>query len=90
MRQGGMKPKSHTSGVYWVRAGSKSGGGGGKKEKTKHQVGIDIDGDGVADVFGEVVENSTAPQEKPQVSENVWAFIIAVIACVCITFAFGF
>ena len=27
MRQGGMKPKSHSSGVYWVRANANSGGG---------------------------------------------------------------
>lgn len=25
MRQGGMKPKSHTSGTYWVRAQAKTG-----------------------------------------------------------------
>ena len=27
MRQGGMKPKSHSSGVYWVRANANTGGG---------------------------------------------------------------
>jgi hypothetical protein len=26
MRQGGLKPKSHSSGVYWVRANAQSGG----------------------------------------------------------------
>ena len=56
MRQGGMKPKSHSSGVYWVRAGSKGGGKKGKQSKTKHQVGIDTDGDGIADTYGEIVE----------------------------------
>jgi len=25
MRQGGMKPKSHKSGVYWMRASAQSG-----------------------------------------------------------------
>jgi len=25
MRQGGMKPKSHSSGVYWVRANANNG-----------------------------------------------------------------
>ena len=25
MRQGGMKPKSHSSGTYWVRANANSG-----------------------------------------------------------------
>ena len=29
MRQAGLKPKSHSSGVYWTRANAKSGGGGG-------------------------------------------------------------
>ena len=28
MRQAGLKPKSHSSGVYWVRANAKNGGGG--------------------------------------------------------------
>lgn len=32
MRQGGMKPKSHSSGVYWVRANANSGGGKSKEE----------------------------------------------------------
>ena len=27
MRQAGMKPKSHSSGTYWVRANAKNGGG---------------------------------------------------------------
>ena len=26
MRQGGMKPKNHSSGVYWVRANANTGG----------------------------------------------------------------
>ena len=26
MRQGGLKPKSHSSGVYWTRANSNTGG----------------------------------------------------------------
>jgi len=32
MRQGGMKPKGHNSGTYWVRANAKQGKG---KEKEK-------------------------------------------------------
>jgi len=32
MRQAGLKPKSHSSGVYWTRASAKSGKG---KEKKK-------------------------------------------------------
>jgi len=31
MRQGGMKPKGHNSGTYWVRANDKTG-----ENKTKH------------------------------------------------------
>ena len=50
MRQGGMKPKSHASGTYWVRANANN------KRKSKHKVGeneethlpnfLDRDGDG--------------------------------------------
>ena len=32
MRQGGMKPKSHSSGVYWVRANA---GGGSSSNKVE-------------------------------------------------------
>ena len=28
MRQAGLKPKSHSSGVYWIRANSSPNGGG--------------------------------------------------------------
>ena len=28
MRQAGLKPKAHSSGVYWVRANAKNGGNG--------------------------------------------------------------
>lgn len=84
MRQGGMKPKSHSSGVYWVRAGSKGGGKKGKQSKTKHQVGIDTDGDGIADTYGEIVETS-APTEMPRISGDVWAFVVAIIFCIVFT-----
>jgi hypothetical protein len=49
MRQGGFKPKSHSSGTYWVRADAKTGG------KGKHGKDIegDIDGDGVVDIWDE-------------------------------------
>jgi len=48
MRQAGFKPKSHSSGTYWVRANAKNGEG-----KTKHGDDIegDVDGDGVVDVW---------------------------------------
>lgn len=32
MRQAGLKPKSHSSGVYWTRANAKSGGGKAKRK----------------------------------------------------------
>jgi|ETNvirnome_2_300_1030623.scaffolds.fasta_scaffold131539_1 hypothetical protein len=84
MRQGGMKPKGHNSGVYWVRAGAKSGGGRKKKTKTKHKIGIDTDGDGVADTFGDIVESSHPPS-RPRISGDVMAFVVAVIVCALIT-----
>lgn len=54
MRQGGMKPKSHSSGNYWVRANAKKG----NNKKTKKSLNqenenklelpkfLDPDGDG--------------------------------------------
>ena len=51
MRQGGMKPKSHSSGVYWVRANAQTGG---RKKKTKQKVGVDTDGDGKIDTYVDV------------------------------------
>ena len=35
MRQGGMKPKGHSSGTYWVRANANSGG---KKKKNTEEI----------------------------------------------------
>ena len=57
MRQGGMKPKGHNSGVYWVRANAKQGGGKTKKTlgETDHDEDIgflDSNGDGQPDLFG--------------------------------------
>jgi len=43
MRQGGMKPKSHSSGVYWVRANARNGGG----KKTEAHDPNDFNNDGV-------------------------------------------
>ena len=42
MRQAGMKPKSHSSGTYWVRANARNGKGTEKDTDLKW----DIDGDG--------------------------------------------
>jgi hypothetical protein len=40
MRQGGLKPKSHSSGVYWVRANANTGGGGSKADVGSGSVGV--------------------------------------------------
>lgn len=58
MRQGGMKPKGHSNGNYWVRAHS----GGNRKRKPKSEtkpeqeinpdIAYDSDGDGKADLTG--------------------------------------
>ena len=45
MRQGGFKPKSHSSGTYWVRANAKNGGG----SKTQEKLEGDVNGDGIVD-----------------------------------------
>ena len=60
MRQAGMKPKSHSSGTYWVRANANTGGG---KTEKKEYVAWDFDGDGkftLWDVVGWVVVWSCA------------------------------
>ena len=44
MRQGGFKPKSHSSGTYWVRANAKNGG-----SKTQEKLEGDVNGDGIVD-----------------------------------------
>ncbi len=45
MRQAGMKPKSHSSGTYWVRANAKNGKGKSAEEEYTN-LKWDIDGDG--------------------------------------------
>lgn len=52
MRQAGLKPKSHSSGVYWVRANANTGGGG---KKTKEHDPNDFDGDGVVSKWERLV-----------------------------------
>ena len=66
MRQAGMKPKSHASGTYWVRANAKGGGGGNKEKK---QIGIDVDGDGEADYY---IDEDTYNKSPMQ----LWADVI--------------
>ena len=48
MRQAGMKPKSHSSGTYWVRANAKNGGG---KTENKSTPAFDFDHDGKVDLW---------------------------------------
>ena len=46
MRQAGMKPKSHSSGTYWVRANAKNGKG---RKEDKQVDSDDLNGDGIVD-----------------------------------------
>ncbi len=73
MRQGGMKPKSHSSGTYWVRANAQGGGG---KTKTKKQIGIDVDGDGEADYY---IDEDTYNQSPMQLWANVITKVVIMI-----------
>tara|TARA_Y100000992_G_C21063011_1_gene395086 strand:- start:174 stop:404 length:231 start_codon:yes stop_codon:yes gene_type:complete len=52
MRQAGMKPKSHSSGVYWVRANANTGGGG---KKTEAHDPNDFNNDGVVSKWESLV-----------------------------------
>lgn len=47
MRQGGMRPKSHSSGTYWVRANARTGG----KKKSEKEEPLDFDGDGKVTIW---------------------------------------
>ena len=56
MRQAGLKPKSHSSGVYWTRAASNGRGGKKKKKKTAEEIQDDtsiwdFNGDGKIDYW---------------------------------------
>ena len=42
MRQGGMKPKSHKNGTYWVRANANNGGKKKELQPEKENVPIPI------------------------------------------------
>ena len=46
MRQAGFKPKSHSSGVYWVRANAKTRKGGTSTPDEDDNIN-DINGDGI-------------------------------------------
>jgi len=57
MRQGGMKPKSHSNGVYWVRASGSTRKGRGKEEidNGEDYHFLDKDRDGIV-TFWEVAD----------------------------------
>jgi len=60
MRQAGLKPKSHKSGVYWTRAASNGRGGKKKKSTTAEEMKDDsslwdFNGDGKID-YWDIIE----------------------------------
>ena len=58
MRQAGLKPKSHSRGVYWVRANGSTKRGKGKQEEIDHDEDyhfLDKDRDGIVS-FWEAAE----------------------------------
>ena len=75
MRQGGFKPKSHSSGTYWVRADAKNGG------KSKHGKDIegDIDGDGIVDIWD---ERTTIAKTVGAIVGIGFAILITVVALI--------
>ena len=57
MRQGGMKPKGHSSGTYWVRANANSGG---KKKKNTEEI----------EDFGDAIDSLTS-EKTTTIAKNV-------------------
>ena len=72
MRQGGMKPKGHSSGTYWVRANAKTGG----SKKKKNLKGND---DGVVDKWDNIEQNTLF---WSRIGGVVIAIVIIVIALI--------
>ena len=70
-----MKPKSHSSGTYWVRANGQSGG------KTQQGKGIegDVNGDGVVDEW-DIRETTTL--QICRILGVVGAVIIVILALI--------
>ena len=70
-----MKPKSHSSGTYWVRANGQSGG------KTQQGKGIegDIDGDGVVDIWD---ERTTIAKTIGAIVGIGFAILITIVALI--------
>ena len=74
MRQAGFKPKSHSSGTYWVRANAKNGG-----SKTKETLEGDVNGDGVVDKW-DVIETNTLMIAR--ILGVVGAIVIVILALI--------
>ena len=74
MRQAGFKPKSHSSGTYWVRANAKNGGG-----KTQEKLEGDVNGDGVVDQW-DIRETKTLMFAR--ILGVVGAIVIVILALI--------
>ena len=79
MRQGGFKPKSHSSGQYWIRANAETGKRK-KKKVNKEKIAIDTDGDGIADTYGYEVDEDI--EEETFNSSSIIDFIVVTIAVI--------
>lgn len=90
MRQAGLKPKSHSSGVYWVRANAKSG----RKAQAKQMPQeiefpldengkpiYDTNGNGKTDLWGWILYAPPSAAEPPMWGVILfWVGVIALIA----------
>jgi hypothetical protein len=83
MRQGGLKPKGHSSGVYWTRAHT----GGGKRKQKKESnpkeeinpnVAYDSNGDGKADIIGWIL-HAPVPECPNWIARGIVIFLIVFI-----------
>jgi hypothetical protein len=73
MRQGGMKPKGHSSGTYWVRANAKSGGGKKKKSlKQTEELEGDYNDDGIVDKWDNLEQTTV-------LWSRIGGFFVAII-----------
>ena len=81
MRQGGMKPKGHSSGTYWVRANAKSGGG--RKKKSLKNKPAELEGDynddGIVDKWDAIDRNVTIWARLGGIVIAVFIVIVALI-----------
>lgn len=85
MRQAGLKPKSHSSGVYWVRANAKSANPNKKKDPVQEveEAWIDRNGDGKVS-FLEWLLYAPAHYASPSwpVALLTYAIIIGILAII--------